>query len=140
MAALRAQLDEKQKELDALQEAAMLGQAEMEVDEEERVAHKKATAIRRLSDMQLYDAGDVISGSNGEATDTEMDSGGESDSDNMEAGESESESDEPVSKTKKAPQKGRKGVSLAFNESLIIPFTLFNRRRRKWEERICGKP
>ena len=102
MAALRAQLDEKQKELDALHEAAILGQAEMEIDEEEWVVHKKTTAVCRLSDMQLYNAGDNDSGSDGDLNDTETESGGESD--NMETDNSESDgSDKPVLKAKKAP-------------------------------------
>jgi hypothetical protein len=136
MAALRAQLDEKQKELDTLQEAAMLGQAEIEVDEEEWVAYQKATAVRRLSDMQLHDTGNNVSGSNGELKNTGMDSGGESD--NMET--DNSESDVPMPKAKKAPQKG---VSLAFNQlqvMLLKPFTSFDRPKRKAEEMTFGKP
>jgi hypothetical protein len=96
MVVLRAQLEEKQKELEALQEAAMLGLAEIEVDEEELVAHKKATAIRRFSDMQLYDAGNNISGSDKGCKDMEIDSG---EFDDMKA----DESDKPVPKAKKVP-------------------------------------
>jgi hypothetical protein len=79
-------------ELDSLQEAAMLGLAdsEMEVDEEEWFARKEATAIRRLSDVQLYDAGNDISSSNGESKDTEMDRGAVFG--NVGAGDSELES------------------------------------------------
>ena len=119
MAALRAELEEKEKEAAALNKVVLQGIAEMEVDEEERVARKKMTAIRRLSDGINVNLGNT-SDSDGEIFDMEVEDGTETD--NAEA----DESDAPIPKEKKA-----KGVSFSLIQAMTMLLTIHILQHKK---------
>ena len=119
MVALRAELEEKEREAAALKKAVLQGIAEMEVNKEERVARKKVTAIRRLSDIITVNQDDT-SDSDGEFVDMEVE--GDAETDNAEV----DGSDEPALKEKKA-----KGVSLSLIQVVTMLLTIHILQRKK---------